>query len=471
MNDRDQLADGVREAIKNNEPSAAGNRRSFLKGGLVAAAAATIPFELIGSGKAVAAELPYSPDYGPLGAVADETTGLPLLRLPGGFRYKSYGWTRDVMSDGVLTPAAHDGMAICGMDSTKLVLQRNHEVTNRNGSFAPAKITYDPVAGGGCTSLTFNPRTGQWLSSAVSIGGTINNCAGGMTPWGSWLTCEENVSGIPNGGYTKQHGWVFEVPAFGPANPQPVTGLGCFVHEATATDPVTGITYLTEDQGSSGFFRFIPNVPTRLHQGGQLQMLKVVGVNQADLRGTFPNGTTWDVEWVDIDDPTKVHFAGTDGRGVYRQGFDQGGARFARGEGAWYGPGTIWFTSTSGGATGQGQIYKYDPRAEILTMVYESPGVGVLNSPDNIAISPRGAAILCEDGGRQPQKLHGLTFDGSLFTFCENNVVLTGFKGFNGNFTGNEFAGATFHNEWLFVNIQTPGITFAITGPWDNGAL
>jgi len=481
----DEMIDVGRDLAR---PEAAGDdaakaysRRSFLKGGMAATAAVVMPFEILGKREAAAASLPYSPDYGPVAPVVDGTTGLPLLRLPDGFTYRSYGWTRDVMADGIPTPGAHDGMAVCGQDASRIVLIRNHELTAPTGSFGPAKITYDPAGIGGCTTLHFNPRTGQWITAYASIAGTINNCAGGPTPWGSWITCEENTSGpLTNPpGYTKQHGYCFEIPAFGATNPAPLTAMGAFVHEAIAVDPVTGIVYLTEDQtNNTGFYRFIPDVKTRLAQGGQLQMLKVVGVYNANLIGStttglIPAGTTCDVEWVAIADPLKAYATAptSSGQGVVQQGFAQGGARFTRGEGAWYGNGVIYWISTSGGIAGQGQVWKYDPRRETLTMIYESPGVGTLNSPDNCAWSPRGSLILCEDGGRSPQMLHGLTQDGTIFKFCENNVELAGFKGFTGNFRNREFAGATFHNEWLFVNIQDPGVTFAITGPWDNGAL
>lgn len=469
-------------------------RRGFLRGGAAAAAAVAMPFELLGSGAAHAVQLPFSPDYGPLVDVMDGSTGYPLLRLPEGFKYWSFGWTGDLMAEGIATPGSHDGMAVVEASANKLVLVRNHERTGKTGSFAPAKMSYDPIATGGTTNLTFNPRTGQWLSAFASLGGTLTNCAGGPTPWGSWLSCEETSNGL-HSGYTKSHGWVFEVPATGATNPQPLTDMGAFSHEACAVDPVTGYVYETEDSTPSGLYRFIPNVKGRLNQGGRLQMmkLKVAANASTTIAGTaypyfdtgvagFANGITWDVEWMDIADPTAMFLPGTTTYGGVRaQGLRQGACSFRRGEGAWYGNGVIYICSTSGGATGKGQIFGYDPRRETLTLVYESTGAGVCDGPDNVAWSPRGSLILCEDGGAAVKRLHGLTVDGAIFPFCENNVDFSasGFgpytrpsgTRFSANAKSQEFCGATFHNEWLFVNIQTPGITFAITGPWDNGAL
>ena len=161
------------------------------------------------------------------------------------------------------------------------------------------------------------------------------------------------------------------------------------------------------------------------------------------------------------------------GNFVWAQGRAQGAATFARLEGCWYGNDRkIYIVSTNGGI-GQGQIWEYDPRDETITLLFQSPGAAVLNAPDNITVSPRGGLVLCEDGGGE-EFLHGLTVDGEIFQFAKNNVVLNGERnGIIGDFAGSEFAGACYSpdGQWLFANIQSPGITFAITGPWENGAL
>ena len=162
------------------------------------------------------------------------------------------------------------------------------------------------------------------------------------------------------------------------------------------------------------------------------------------------------------------------GNFVWAQGRAKDAATFARLEGCWYGGDRrIYVVSTSGGGVGQGQIWVYDPKEETISLLFESPSMAVLNAPDNITVSPRGGLVLCEDGGGE-EFLHGLTVDGEIFKFAKNNVILNGERnGITGNFAGSEFAGACYSPEgdWLFANIQSPGITVAITGPWQNGAL
>jgi len=388
-------------------------------------------------------------------------------------------------------------MAVCATQHDRVVLVRNHERGSIAPSFAPDNVTYDPMANGGTTNLVFSTKSNSVERSWASISGTVRNCAGGPTPWGSWLTCEETSNG-PHNGYAKQHGWVFDVPALSRARPVPLTGLGAFSHEACAIDPDTGTVYETEDSTPSGFYRFVPDVPDNLERGGKLQMMKLIAEPNAAIAidGTsypyfntgaagFTNGKTWQVAWVDIDDPTAMFLPGSvpgapgSYGGVRAQGLMQGASSIVRGEGCWYGNGVIYVCSTSGGAAGNGQIFAYDPRRETFTLVYESTGDGALDNPDNIAVSPRGSLILCEDGNVSPEYLHGLTLDGKVFPFCANNVDFTAMGSytrpsgriFTGEFKGSEFCGATFHGDWLFFNIQSPGITFAVTGPWENGPL
>jgi secreted PhoX family phosphatase len=408
------------------------------------------------------------PDYGPLYPTPDGTTGLPLLHLPQGFRYVSLGWTGDPLADGTPTPGAHDGMAAFAFKGGRIRLVRNHEI----GAGAPfdADLAYDPAAGGGTTTLEFNTFTGRVAKSWASLSGTVRNCAGGAMPWGSWLTCEETIDGAPQGGLTERHGYVFEVPVVGTAVPEPIRAMGRFAHEAVAADPATGYVYETEDQGSnSGFYRFVPEHPGHLHFGGTLFMLSIAGRPQFDTRtnqGREPQA----VEWVPIPTPDPADPAGNS---VFSQGFAAGGARFARLEGCWHGKDRIYFASTNGGNAGQGQIWEYDPAAETLRLLFESPGAEILNSPDNLCVSPRGGLVLCEDGSGI-EFVHGLTTDGTIFRFAQNNVVLAGQRnGISGDFRGSEFAGACYSPDgrWLFFNIQTPGITFAVTGPWGRGAL
>lgn len=415
---------------------------------------------------------------------ADEATGLNLLSLPEGFRYRSFGWTGEPMADGLPTPPLHDGMGAIAENAGQITIVRNHEIVNQRGISSPASGVYDEQASGGTTTLTFNANKGEWGQARYSLGGTLANCAGGVTPWGTWLSCEEAVADADGRlgprfnnarmPLTRRHGYVFEVPANGSAVAKPLTGLGRFRHEAVAIDPATGIAYLTEDnQPESGLFRFVPDEPGSL-DAGSLEMLAVP--EHPALWQDVPVGQWLATKWVPIEDPDLGHTPGTlDSAGVYGQGRRQGGSAFRRLEGCWMSDEQVFFTDTTGGRERRGQIFAFDPARGQLKLLFESDSRSILDHPDNITVSPRGGLLICEDAPGSRQRL--LTFNpdaGGPIPFAENTVVLDGeVQGIRGNFRGAEWAGACFSSDgtWLFANIQVPGITVAITGPWETVGL
>jgi len=425
-------------------------------------------------------------------------------------------------------------VAVTSGRTPEVVLIRNHERGAGERMVVPgnAAAQYDNVnlngqhPGGGCTVLRI--RNGQLVDHRNTIGGTIVNCAGGPSLWNSWLTCEETTESLVSQGGLN-HGYIFDVSS----NPlqtraTPIKGMGRFSHEAVAMDPVTGYAYLTEDsRNNSGFYRYKPTSKQRaygaLAQGGTLQAAKVVGVERANLLaldGPRPSdidkvGTTLAIEWVDIAEPdaapTSHNETGSQNpdtgsrtvAGPFAQARIAGALRMSRGEGIWYdGRGTFYLTDTSFGyetggsqraGRGFGAVWAYrpsttNPERGTLTLIYAAATMIAGNNPDNITVSPTGAVLYCEDGAAvvdqygAGNRLMGLSPAGEAYIFGKNNLQLTAADlakaGRTGqvrpaDYRGNEFAGATFDptGRTLFVNIQTPGITFAISGPWAAGNL
>lgn len=398
------------------------------------------------------------------------------LALPEGFEYRAFGREGSPMADGGPTPRAHDGMAAFSMPDGSIRLIRNHESRDPPGyarRLVPAGAAYDPLAGGGTTTLVVRPDESgipRLERDFASLGGTLLNCAGGPTPWGSWLSCEETTQGVARG-WSAPHGYVFEVPAGaeGPVPATPLRAMGRFTHEAIAIDPLTGVVYETEDLNRRcGFYRFIPDTPGFLADGGRLEMLAVDGSPGVDLRTGRRMGARLPVSWVPIEDPDPA-----DGErrptAVAEQGLVRGAARFSRLEGCWYADDSVYFHSTNGGVAHCGQVWRYIPSEEVLILVFESPSANVLEGPDNITASPRGGLLICEDSGGV-NHLRGLTPDGRIFDFARNIM------------NHREFAGACFSSDgrYLFVNIQGdldswgPGnrsMTLVIWGPWEEGSL
>jgi len=532
------------------------NRRGVLKTGAATAAAVPVATALTGlmaknamaavSGTTGEATSVAASPYGPLAPVNCLNTGLPLLQLPKGFSYRSFGWTGDPMADGQPTPSNHDGMAVVTSGTGRNgrdVLIRNHErgtgtVFQTVGN--PAGV-YDAVGiSGGCTVMQV--QNGQVVASKMAIGGTAVNCAGGPTLWGSWLTCEETtLSNTAPGGRT--HGHVFEVNA-DPMQTvaQPILDMGRFSHEAVAIDPATGYVYETEDaRNISLFYRYRPNNTARqygaLGQGGVLEAAKVVGVDKANLinlpfdgagnpalarsSSVAKVGDSFEIEWVRVANPNQAPQRYTENQpgnpspiipsasnptapnvaGPFKQGREAGALRMSRGEGIWWDQGEqlFWIADTSFGiepsgsrraGRGAGSVWTYKPSRSnpdrgTLTLVFAAANFQAGNNPDNVTVSPRGGIILCEDGADlvasgQPMRLLGLTGAGDAYPLVFNNINLTagqisgaGKVVTAGDYRSFEFAGACWNKSGrtLYVNIQTPGITFAITGPWARGGL
>jgi secreted PhoX family phosphatase len=420
------------------------------------------------------------------GALVPDPAG--ILDLPPGFSYTIVSRAGDALPGGGVTPGRHDGSASFAGPRGGVRLVQNHEIgaADPHPTVADPSLTYDPRAMGGTTTLTLDRRLAR-VDEYVSLAGTWSNCAGGRTPWGTWLTCEETEQ---RAGATadKDHGFVFEVDPQHPAHntdPTPLTALGRFAHEAVCIDPERGHVYLTEDaSGPNGLlYRFTPADRHQrygaLRNGGTLQAMKCrQGTTHVpDLSVFSTPGTTLAVDWVDIPDPLAATTS------IRKQFADTEVTRSRKYEGAWWGDDGIAssgrarvnrglcrpqahlvcsFARTSDGSLAEhdGQVWAYDPDRRTLTLEVYFPVNADLTSdnpdgPDNITVSPYGGLLLAEDGGGV-QHLLAVDESGETSLFARN-------RGSESEFTGPNFAP---DGSALFANIQDQGLTFAITGPF-----
>jgi uncharacterized protein len=398
--------------------------------------------------------------YGPL---VDDPAG--LLSLPAGFGYTivaQSGVTR--LESGEPTPSDPDGTASFvrhGGNGSVLVV--NHEVGGGEAYPVPrvAGLTYDPAAGGGTTTLVVD-KSGNRVREYVSLAGTHNNCAGGRSPWDTWLTCEEAES---LSGQTKPHGYVFEVDPYDQdanRDPKPLKALGRYAHEALVIDPDSGTIYLTEDAGSPNglLYRWTPpEQALPLGAGvlrdladdpGVLEALKAstrAGAHVPDLSVATAPGTTYRAEWVAVPDRDAKTVS------TRRQFTSAQITRSRKFEGMWWGDGGAYvvcsFARFADGSAAQhdGQVWFLDPLAETIELKLHFAYTpldqdGDPDGPDNITVSAYGGLIIAEDGDGK-QHLVGSTDSGETFFFARNEHP-----------DDSEFTGPNF------------GYVFAIQGPF-----
>lgn len=408
-----------------------------------------------------------------------------ILDLPAGFSYRVLSKKGDTMADGFKVPGKPDGMAAFpGPDGT-IILVRNHELAlamtgmgpfpnnNRFPENTDSSLSHDPGKNGknphigGTTNLVFDPATGKTVTEFLSLTGTDRNCAGGPMPWGSWITCEEPEDlHTPRG---RNHGWCFEVKATATPGIQkavPLKTLGRYRHEAVALDPATGILYLTEDRTDGLLYRFIPDKKNDL-TSGKLQALAIVGEPKADLRNYDPT-TKGPAErqsmmatWIDLQDTESP------GDDLRIRGHEAGAARFARGEGIHHTPDGIFICCTDGGPSRRGQLFRLQPSGSIgkpdtLELFLQPEKDDLLTNGDNLCPAPWGGLVICEDlidnSFSEQSCVRCVTPRGEIFTIAANARDKS------------EFAGCCFSadGKWLFVNLQSHGLTLAITGPWEK---
>ena len=452
------------------------NRRSFLKS---IAAAATVPSAATLSRTAHAEKSPLRSDRN------------GILDLADGLRYTIVSRAGDRMDDGFQVPIAHDGMAAFTGEDGRIVIVCNHEMDPKwleQGPFGKSydsvrsdvlRELYDPGSGrtpsmGGTTTTVYDPQRRRTEKQFLSLCGTELNCAGGKTPWNTWLSCEEcfespgtRLEPAPAFTRDRRHGYVFEVSAYadGLQRAVPLKAMGRFEHEACAVHEPTGIVYMTEDRHHSLFYRFIPDVPGKLAKGGRLQALAVAGKPSLATHNWSSDpaiglNAPLETRWIDIEDPDPLENT------VRTDGAARGAAMFARGEGLCDAGDRFAFTCTIGGPARLGQVFTYTPspfegtdgetgEPGRLELIAEAGENSLLRNADNLTMAPWGDLIVCEDTSDHCG-LVGIRPDGSQYPIADNP------------YSDSELAGVCFSPDGaiMFVNVQYPGMTLAITGDW-----
>ena len=428
----------------------------------------------------------------------------PELALPAGFTYHTFGSFGSAMTDGFVTPPIHDGMAAFDGGDGTIRLVRNHELGEGNDIPAGTVIgdprfAYDRRAPGGTVTLVVDAATAELRSDWISLNGTDTNCAGMPTPWGTWLTCEETVAGVDSG-RRKPHGYVFEVDAFAdaPAKNTPYKAMGRFLHEAGAVDPETGVVYMTEDEGPDGFYRFVPADPENLAAGGRSRCWRsrvspattpIVGQTVGERAGRelghdrrpgpverrgrrlerVPSGSR----------EGRREVPGRRGRDLPRRRRRVRVVRRRRQRSR---------ADLPVHAEHERRQEERGGRAGPAVRVDRPRGARRSRQPDHEprrgdrdrgGREPEQQLRACAQAGRHPDHRSPRTWSACSVTTSRpraSSTIRPSPTTVRPLATGSgysEFAGPTFSpdGQWLFVNIQVPGITCAITGPWADLGL
>lgn len=357
------------------------------------------------------------------------------------------------MSDGYRLPARPDAMACFKQADGSLVLMRNHELDRgafTDGAYASASKAppeaFDPAYPGGVTRLVLDAQ-GKRLSSNLVLTGTARNCAGGASPWG-WLSCEESVD--------PGHGYVFlcDVAAERVHAPKRIPAYGRFLHEAVAIDPRTSAAYLTEDRAEGCLYRYVPKDRANPFGPGRLQALMIAGSPGFAIGDSLTRDKPRPIAWVDV--PAE---AGERDDALRVEAQKKGAALVRRGEGIWFGHDGAYVTSTSGGPLGKGQVFHLTPQGDggTVRLIAQADANTSMDMPDNITVTPWGDLLVCEDNQRD-EYLRMITRSGKVIPFAHNALSIS------------ELAGVCFSPDgrFLFLNIQSNGLTLMIEGPFQK---